>query len=754
MTPIENISRSRKTSMVLFTICLTVMAIRCCYSENVSIASLSIAGSFYDRFYSLCFSGILIFVFLFWLGSKILAKQLPFRAGPLEIGTGIFAIATIISTIAASDKSAAIIDSITILSPMLMAIVLTDALDSTARRKILLLTIAAMAAANTYQASSQLLDENKIMIEEYERAPTVQLEKLGIEPGSFQQMLYEHRLHSKDVRGFFTTGNTAGGFIFLGLFGAIAALGSCFDKSKIKEHLREILVATAIIITIFAGLIMTHSKGAIFSMIAAGLGYLTWLRFSNTIKKHRRPLLVIGVISFGLGILAVINFGITHQTLPGGNSMMVRWQYWVATAKIISQNWLTGVGGGNFASHYMLHKIPAALETVRDPHCFVLSIFSQFGVVGIIGFMAAFILPIGAVLLNKNQTCPQMNDDSIVKNAKTVGIAVVLAMILIRPILIKAPIYGPIEVIVYIIGILYLAPTFIFAVVLWLGSAGQQKLDSPPIKTAPLICGVAAFGLHNLIDFAIFEPGPLTAVWAIIACIIATGRGEKKIAPKTIPLSHRGKVVTVSVLIAIAISFIYFVLTPAATTAYRVEKAKILFQYGRINEATAIVQKAIESDPLNPKPAEIKGKLLFGLLTMGPGNNRDEILNQIQTSMETAIQRDPANFKNYAKLAETYEFASQLNTHERLLWEEKSRKALNQAVALYPGNAELQIKLGKVNEELNDKSAALTAYKKAIQIEADYSEQFKIMYPGKEVFSRLGKIKYKLAIERIEELEK
>ena len=39
------------------------------------------------------------------------------------------------------------------------------------------------------------------------------------------------------------------------------------------------------------------------------------------------------------------------------------------------------------------------------------------------------------------------------------------------------------------------------------------------IYRAALLCGLAAVLIHNLIDFAIFEPGIMTALWACIAII-------------------------------------------------------------------------------------------------------------------------------------------------------------------------------------------------------------------------------------------
>ncbi len=74
--------------------------------------------------------------------------------------------------------------------------------------------------------------------------------------------------------------------------------------------------------------------------------------------------------------------------------MLVRWQYWVASAKMYLERPFTGIGGGNFKTFYTYYKDPAAIETVSDPHSFVFSLLTQYGVLGLAGFLIAVIIPI------------------------------------------------------------------------------------------------------------------------------------------------------------------------------------------------------------------------------------------------------------------------------------------------------------------------------------------------------------------------
>ena len=78
--------------------------------------------------------------------------------------------------------------------------------------------------------------------------------------------------------------------------------------------------------------------------------------------------------------------------------MLVRWQYWRASVEMYRDFFPNGVGPGNFATFYTRYKPPAALETVSDPHNFLLSLLTQYGLIGFIGFITLFFIPLSKVL--------------------------------------------------------------------------------------------------------------------------------------------------------------------------------------------------------------------------------------------------------------------------------------------------------------------------------------------------------------------
>ncbi len=741
----------------LFVMFVCIIALRLSFMENPHIESFSLQGSFYDNFLSLSISSLLIISAAVWIVVRLWNGNFQYRLGGFELGILIFIVACVISTIATSNHRAGITDSITILSSMLTAFVLGQIANTTARKKILLFVIIAVGVANVYQCSEQFFSSNKFMIAEYEEEPTMQLERLGIEPGSFEHMLYEHRLYSKDVRGFFTTGNSTASLLVLAIFCTFAVFDFKPDFSKAKNTFPSTLLRTrkklwlpiVLVLIFLVGLFETHSKGALVSFGIAGVLLFSAVKFGPVLRRRRVLIIFAIIVLIIVCVASVVNYGITHNTLPGGNSMLVRWQYWSATVKIVRDNLWTGVGGGNFGSYYTQYKIPQAIETVRDPHNFMLSIAGQYGIIGLAGFCIAIFFSI-IKSCGPSKTLAEYGENNITTVAKDCGVLAVLVLLFIRPIFVRTELGGGVAVIFYILAIMYAAPAFCFGVTFWLCSRNKELSKSRQIHSVALLCGLFAMLIHNLIDFALFEPGIMTAFWVCIAVVYANYRTENATDDKIKPNKLK-KIIVMSPAIIIITAIIWFCIIPGAKVAIKTEKANRLFARGEIEEATALLTIAHADDSLNPTPAATAGKMLLHKFKMNP-NNSPQILLRAEKLLLAAIERDRTDFNNYENLAEVYRILAQINSEKRVFWFEKARFYLQQALIRYPSSAQLHVELAKIANQLGQIEPAIKHYKKAIEIEDAYTEQFKIMYPKKEVFSRMGKVKYIDAKEKLEEL--
>lgn len=207
-------------------------------------------------------SGLLIFSFVLWLAWNLRRPKFTYRVTGIEIGLLLFCIASVISTFNASDKRLALTTIFTLTAPIFAALLLVQILDSPTKVKLVLAVIIALGITSAYQSAEQFFLTNQMTIDQYQEAPKTVLEPLGIEPGTLQHFLFEHRLYAKTIRGFFTTSNSLGSFLLMALFAAIALVIYSRPFRKLKNiPTRYTLVPALAAIAIAIILVMTRSKG-------------------------------------------------------------------------------------------------------------------------------------------------------------------------------------------------------------------------------------------------------------------------------------------------------------------------------------------------------------------------------------------------------------------------------------------------------------------------------------------------------------
>lgn len=530
---------------VLFIICLVIIALRVTFTEAPTSQSTQIEAAINDMVYSLCLSGALILTFLIWVAVKIskggfgtstnlsagklTAGRFSYRPTLMIIGFAVFLAGAIVAVYYAANKRMAITSAITLISAILMAFMLGGLLNSQARIRILLITIAALGAVACWQSAEQYFISNAIMVERYRDEPNSILEPLGIEPGSLNQMLLEHRIYSKGVRASFTTSNSAGTFAILTCFAAIALLAERIRENKVMPAPAGNYVLSGFILaaSLFS-LFITRSKGAIAAFLAALIIFavLMWSGRRKLTKNVILALCIAGIVA----LAPIVGwYGMKNGRLPGGNSMLVRWQYWRASAQMVLDNFVTGVGPGNFTWAYQHYKPGSAPETVSDPHCLVLSILTQYGVIGLAGFLVIILVPLCRTTLTVPQELKVNGGALFARMATTCGIVVSVVALMVRPFILPKSAAQTIDEKIYVLFTDYLATPAAFAVgfgilvksLQTIFARDRQRpaqdefaLQSTAITTVALFCGLFGVLIHNLIDFAILEPGILTTFFA------------------------------------------------------------------------------------------------------------------------------------------------------------------------------------------------------------------------------------------------
>ncbi len=746
------------SSVLLLALCLSILALRVTYTESPTAQVLTTPGSLGDTVYSLTLSGLLIFAFVFWLIWSLFTGRLVYRFTGIEIGLAVFGVAAVVSAWGASDKREAITQIVTLLGPLFAALLLIQILDHPAKVRVVLAVLVGLGIVSAYQCAEQFFISNAVTIEQYEKDPRMMLEPLGIETGTFQHFLFEHRLYSRGVRGFFTTSNSAASFAILASAAAAILLLRKLRDCKAREVVpRYGLFAVAATILVLAGLFLTQSKGGILAFFAglALCGLLAGLDRWWPAGKQRILLVLVplAVLLAAAAGYATIRYGMAHGHLPGGNSMLVRWQYWVASAKMATDHPLTGIGPGNFSDYYTHYKPAAALESVADPHNFLLSLLTQYGPLGLIAFLAMVSLP----LRQLTQLPPPESASAATKpppSSRTLALPVLLCicvcLLLIRAIMLPMMADSP-DVLLYEIITAHIAPVAAFLIGFLLvasplgqGSGLKAEFESPS-TIAILSCAILAVLLHNLIDFALFEPGVWMAFWMVIACLAALRFQRRDGRRVAAPCGRPGKLLMSGVVTVLLGSYCFYVWRPACITATAIHQAQRAAATGSYEAAHARLEAAIEADPLSPVAANFSGRLYL----QQPEQERQKqsaLLEEAAKCFNKAIARNPANYKNYESLAVVY---------GRLGQPQKAYDWYLRAAGLYPGRERLWFELAETAEKLGRPGLALCHYAKAVEIENSYREQFRQMYPEREkIVSRLGDKEYQYAQKRIEELSR
>ena len=748
----------RLAESAILLLCLSVLALRCLYTESPHVAVINPIAPLGAEALSLILSSVLIFAAFAWLILSLSSKNFIYHKTGIEIPAILFFLAGLTAIFFASNKRIAINDLAAIISAIITAILLIQLLDSTARIKILLMTIVALGIVNAYQCADQFFNANQQMIEAYEYDPDSQLYQQGIEPDTLQHFLYEHRIYSKDIRGFFTTSNSAGAFAICAIFAAIVLLT---EKIRTRKHSQSaaanITVCSLAVIANAAGLVLTQSKGAISAFVIGIAMFAAFLIMGGWLKTHRKKIIIAAIAAVILATVAIIYYGTTYARLPGGNSMLVRWQYWQGAAKMYASHPFTGVGGGNFANYYTHYKIAAALETVRDPHNFILSLLTQYGPVGLVAFCACFVVVLCRSIFcqpAENLTPDTTGDKNFSLLAAMALFFILITLILIRPVftadyLGEDP-AGKLSAIVVLYGfpagIFVLAYTF-----LWGSEKATAALSVPetfgPVAGAAIFSAICAVAIASCIDFAIFEPAVMTTFWSAVAICAAITNAKTQKPAIAIQLTTPKRLLVAVISLTAIWAYCSFSVVPTINSSQKTQRAMQDHSMTR-----QLLAAAAQADPLNPAPLIMCGKTYLGQYEQTEKNQSD-LLTKAAECFTKAAELNDADFKNYEKLTEVHELLAEAASEAKGLDIQKAYKYSIEAVKRYPGSARLHIELALFAERLEKIDIAIEHYANAVRIEDDYRKMFKLMYPDrKKVVSRLTGGKYDFAKERIGQL--
>lgn len=585
---------------------------------------------------------------------------------------------TVASVLWASDKFAAAIQSAHWSSALVLLWSTSQLVNSSLRLRLLASVafglLLVLLAQGYYYRFVDLPDFQK----DWRAHQQELLRQRGIGVDSREAAQLAANIESGDVTGFSISRNTYAAVLVLLM---IVVAGVALQRIADRDSLTSIV---PVLIGIVLGLLMLYrfvqSKTAFVTPVIAAL--LLWLIRARRdwLARHARRAYWGSVGLFVLGAAAVIGHGLKHGTLVHV-SLTFRWQYWVGAAHVFIYHPLLGVGWGNFGPFYLMYRLPQAAEEPADPHNFLVRAFVELGIVGG-ALMIAWMLRLWWELIDAPvalQTAPR--DTSVRYRALPFLVWLgAIAMALNCLVSIDWSMGGAWITLELFKRLMFFLALLAGLAVVALRSWKQQDLDDRPAPWVlyAILVGLGLFLLHNLIDFSIFEPGPM-----FLFALLAGGALAVRLHESEAPSRHPAAALATFVIAGIGWLMAWGgVVVPIAAAEALAQQADAHLRTGDPEKASRELLEAFRHVPLNADYAYraeqaslvarsdplVAQQLIDGAVAAHPANAR---YLRARAQLEASTGALPAAWADYRRALELdprnmdlrLEFADLLRLH-------------------------------------------------------------------------------------------
>ncbi|HWL92954.1 MAG TPA: O-antigen ligase family protein, partial [Phycisphaerae bacterium] len=331
---------------------------------------------------------------------------------------------------------------------------------------------------------------------------------------------YEMRLRSGGLTGFYGHSNLLASQLILF---AMAALALIVDRSKAGVAKAAHIVPAAIFVGCVIALFGTQSKGALAALIIA---LIAWLGLQFTGMAHvKRPRTVLLAGWIGTCVIAATLVVYLQRTPDAlGRSILFRTMYWEGGWEMLLDRGPFGLGANNFGRHFTQYKSVECPEEVESPHSWPMQFATEWGVLGLIGFLA---MAIGVSVRATSRVqavgvAPAISRCHTHSQARSIILwtAAVFTSAFVPWLAINQrgdPVFLALQA-----GSVGL-PLFLGMLAVSFDSAGNRSISDAPVNAIvpALAAGLIGFLAHTSIDLALFAGGPATTLFAFAAIMLA-----------------------------------------------------------------------------------------------------------------------------------------------------------------------------------------------------------------------------------------
>lgn len=618
------------------------------------------------------------------------------RPGGVELALAMMVLAAAISLIAAGNLRLAINTSINRITPVLILLILSWTVRRWWQVRVVMAGIAASGVTFAAFCFTQVLerqDTRQWITERKEEA--VRTGRIDADDPMIQ--LLENRANADESTGFFAHSNISGSYLAAV---ALATVGLGIARLRSRRKTFRVLfgvVTLTAAAAMVAALVLTRSRGALASgllcavtWLAVGVVWWRWESLRRWAAGRWRMLLVGGWSAVVLVVVATVVVALHRGGLPG-HSLMFRWHYWTGASHIIAQHPWTGVGAGNFDRHYVRYKPAEVPEEVKNPHNFLVTMATEWGVLGLASGVM-LIVAVSAALCRPAGDRSPTSDEPGDSPAGDGGRIVLWLIPLTIAVLVARSVASPGQL--WLIWALAPALTWAIAFVsTGLDSDQPARFESDPlIVSGGLIAALLTVLLHNTISFSMIHPGSACTFFAMAGLAMAAGRmgnTSNTARESDAPGSARLRWLAVgSALVTVAYWPIF--VSPVVKTANLLSQAR---RGATTDEVTKFYRMAIAADSFDSIAPSEMARWCIRQAQSATSQTR-QIADLAVAGARQAIERDHQDNRHHRTLASAYLIRYVAGGDPNDV--DRAEQAGSNAVAGYPRLPALRIDYGEI----------------------------------------------------------
>jgi hypothetical protein len=605
-----------------------------------------------------------------------------------------FALMAFASALWSADRVAAAVGGFHFIAAAALCWAGTQLVRSWQRLRVIAGLAAAILAVNTINGIYYRTIDLPEVAQNLEKGKERFLAERGWTEDSFAWKQFSQRVAAGEMLGPFSSPNTnAAMIVLLGVIVGALVAQRVRDRD---EPIWPTLLALAVVASLYV-LYYTGARAAIITPLMAIAIIIFGWRYGSMIAQRRTMLFTIACGAAVFAVVAIIGHGWFHGTLFH-DSLTFRWKYWVGSFALFKEHSLLGVGYGNFGYSYLAHRLPEAAEEIKDPHNLFVRAFVELGIVGgliMIGFIARLAWEVTRPI---HPPPPAKSGGTGFGFIVAVAVMAALLSTMVGIDFGRDPGYVATELLrrLVMVGVVLIA----LALSTIRSSKSTHLDDRPaPLLLIGMIAGVAVFLVHCMIDFALFEAGPMLVFAFVIGSLVGV-RGEslagrKKWNRASIAFAGAGTCAWLIATIAFAL--------PIADAENRAQRGDDLLIAAKPREAATSYKYAFDNCPVsNADYAYRAGRALII-------ENRDAAETELWLSQAIAANPKDANYR-LTRAAFQLSLPAEKQQPRQIIAD------LETSVALDPMNLQSRTRLAEAYDHFNQRGKAAEQYRMIVEL--------------------------------------